>query len=362
MVRVAALIVVVLAALPAVLLPAGTAVCAEELKDNIYVVRSGDTLSGIAGRLLDDPKRWPEILKANPQVRDGNMIFPGDTLTIPLPELEPIAISTGSEEAPSEPYEPLPVAPPEAEEVAAEPEPAEPADLLVERVKPLPTISQATYRAAGYITTDLPETSIVASLDSKKSLVEGDEVIIGTSAEEGTAFTVVRPTQQVYHPHTGEYLGWVVRILGWAEVNCRNDRTSRAILSDTVDAVHVGDLIVPFDPEDVLEDNILRGKQPKFCLTEGAGGYIVASQEVKRSLGEGDIVFLDQGRQSGVEPGDQFVIYRKTVPEGINVIGQVQILKVGERTSTAFVINSMRAIEVPDAVQAWVPTEDSSGS
>ena len=47
---------------------------------NIYVVQPGDTMSGIAamfGVTLDD------LVKANPQIRDPNTIYPGQTVYIP---------------------------------------------------------------------------------------------------------------------------------------------------------------------------------------------------------------------------------------------------------------------------------------
>ena len=48
-----------------------------------YVVRHGDTLSGIAGRVFGDPKRWREIQKENPQVTNPNRIYPGQVLVVP---------------------------------------------------------------------------------------------------------------------------------------------------------------------------------------------------------------------------------------------------------------------------------------
>ncbi|MET0703926.1 MAG: LysM peptidoglycan-binding domain-containing protein [Mycobacterium sp.] len=49
-----------------------------------YVVRSGDTLSQIARRKLDDAARWPELFAANRTiVRNPNQIFPGMRLVLP---------------------------------------------------------------------------------------------------------------------------------------------------------------------------------------------------------------------------------------------------------------------------------------
>ena len=50
--------------------------------DKTFVVRRGDTLSGIAGQVFRDPSRWREIARAN-DVVDPRRIRPGDALRIP---------------------------------------------------------------------------------------------------------------------------------------------------------------------------------------------------------------------------------------------------------------------------------------
>lgn len=49
-----------------------------------YTVVRGDTLSGIARRYYGDPNLWPRIYNANrDQIRDPNLIYPGQRLCIP---------------------------------------------------------------------------------------------------------------------------------------------------------------------------------------------------------------------------------------------------------------------------------------
>lgn len=47
-----------------------------------YIVRRGDTLSGIAFSVYRDPAKWREIARAN-QIRDPRRIAPGTVLTVP---------------------------------------------------------------------------------------------------------------------------------------------------------------------------------------------------------------------------------------------------------------------------------------
>lgn len=47
-----------------------------------YVVVKGDTLWHITAKFYDDPFRWPDLWKINPQVDNPHLIYPGDTLQI----------------------------------------------------------------------------------------------------------------------------------------------------------------------------------------------------------------------------------------------------------------------------------------
>ena len=52
---------------------------------NVYVVQSGDTLSGIAEQLFGDANRWHEIFDLNGEiVSDPDRISPGQVLTLPI--------------------------------------------------------------------------------------------------------------------------------------------------------------------------------------------------------------------------------------------------------------------------------------
>ncbi|MFC1528588.1 LysM peptidoglycan-binding domain-containing protein [Candidatus Latescibacterota bacterium] len=47
-----------------------------------YVVKKGDTLWDIAIRLYGDPSKWITICEMNPEIKNPNMIYPGQTIII----------------------------------------------------------------------------------------------------------------------------------------------------------------------------------------------------------------------------------------------------------------------------------------
>lgn len=91
-----------LAILAALILLAGGALAASA-QDSCqlinYKVKSGDTLSAIAGKYLDNPKLWKELLKYN-NISDPNLIYPGDVIRIPSGEvLQKMAGAKNDDEA-----------------------------------------------------------------------------------------------------------------------------------------------------------------------------------------------------------------------------------------------------------------------
>lgn len=54
------------------------------MHDGGYVVKSGDTLSGIAAKVMGDAGAWRKLYEANKgKIKDPNLIFPGQNLVVP---------------------------------------------------------------------------------------------------------------------------------------------------------------------------------------------------------------------------------------------------------------------------------------
>ena len=350
-----------------------------------YVVRSGDTLSKISGRVFGDEKRWREILKDNPQITNANLIFPGDTLLVPVPETAApsggtgggLAARAGAEAGPSDAGSgsvrteivAAPAATSDQGAVGAVGAGSDPAaasgvgagtgveaganiaitvpEPSVERARSAALVNPALYRSAGYIANKLPAIAIVASQDDRILLGTNDAAIVNAPISPGTRFTLVRANRRIFHPLTGAYLGWLIRVLGTAEVTCRGERTSTVALRTTNDAVSVGDYLIPIDPSDVLEQDVLAGKvQPECIPAGGCDGVIVAFNEVWHTVGEQDLVYIDIGTAAGVTPGRRFTIYRQIAPEGRVPVGELQVLRAGVQTSTALITTSFQEVHV----------------
>jgi hypothetical protein len=94
-------------------------------------------------------------------------------------------------------------------------------------------------------------------------------------------------------------------------------------------------------------------------------GLIIATQEDRVSVSAGDTVILDQGQLQGVEAGDRYAVFQNghtsvhpftgrpiRVPRA--VIGELTVVRVYERTSTAQIRRSTREVNVGASIVLYV--------
>jgi LysM repeat protein len=324
-----------------------------------YVVRPGDTLSKIAARVFGDGGRWREILKENPQVTNANKIYPGDSLRVPVPTTAASAAGGASAAASAAPSIPEPAADRGAAgaEAGAGAAPGEEAawipELPVETVRSVEVVSPALYRSAGYVADNLPALAIVATEDERVLVATDDAAIVNAPLSPGSRFTVVRADRRIFHPQTGCCIGWLIRVLGTAEITCRGETTSTVVLRGMRDAASIGDYLVPIDTNDTLEENALPGKVRQQCIPPGPGDGVIVAFDEDHLMGiEQEFAYFDRGTASGVTPGRRFAIYRETGRGGLVHVGELQVLRAGESTATALITTSVQEVQVGDLLRA----------
>src|ERR1044071_1238443 len=74
-------------------------------KFEVRVVKAGDTLSAIAGEVLQNPRLWPQLWEQNEHIVNPHWIYPNDKILI-----RPVTLIT--EAAPPPAPEPEPTPPP----------------------------------------------------------------------------------------------------------------------------------------------------------------------------------------------------------------------------------------------------------
>ena len=178
----------------------------------------------------------------------------------------------------------------------------------------------------GFISAVPPRTDLQVVGGEKENEVQtfsqGDVVYLNQGRDNGVhpgaVFDILRPMGHVKHPFTKKFMGHFVRDLGRLRVLEAHAKTATAEVVLSCDSIELGDILRPY------ETNLGPAKEangPLARYSEGAGGLtgqIIMSPTYKEYLSANQVVFIDLGDRQGVQPGDQFTIYRKiTNREGI---------------------------------------------
>jgi len=294
-----------------------------------YVVKKGDTLWDISGDMLQDNFLWPKIWQANPQIKNPDLIYPGDRIIIPTKEeLRRLGL-------------PVKKVAPAVEK--APPVPEREARAMKEKPPVKYLLNKSLYIASGWISEDFPSIGkIVASPSDRIAFGSNDIVYLSLNREvtKGERFLIIRDIKKVRHPETGRTLGHQIRVPGILEVTGIKDNTPVAEIVDVFEEVQIGDGLMPYDD---MEPPVM----PETPRRPDINGYIVESRMNNRGISSGDIIYLDRGLNDGLQTGDIFNVFSSATTVTTE-IGLIQVVSLRASTSTAIVLKSRQEIGIGD--------------
>jgi len=380
----------------------------------VHTVIAGETLSGIAGQSMKDIKLWPQLWEQNEHIVNPHWIYPNDKILI----RRVTKISEATPPPPAAPPTPAPATVPGAS--PASPEPPRPPTRLA--IAPYPTqaaaappeiinlippknfseVKDSDLYCSGFIRAAVSNEMKVTTLANSDTAVlasTGNYIYVGKGTKDGVrvgaTYQVVRPTRRVDSPSRqadDKKLGTHYLEIAQIQVVLGQDSTSMARVTQSCEAVEVGDLVLPYTPAQLPA---LPSRRPFSPIMKASGqmpGKIVMTKAVLLNFGstfkgssrlagvgeshgslgdlergiagEDRVVYLDVGRSSGVKPGDLFIVYRdmdaaagtvsldgKKPEKRKTAIGELVILRVEDRASTALVTYSTDGISLGDSVE-----------
>lgn len=306
-----------------------------------HVVQKGDTLWDLSARYYRNAWGWPKMWSYNPQITNPHWIYPGDVIRI---------------------------VPPGGAAPAAAPAQA-PSDLPTSRIVGRARGGNGLFlRQNGFVEPgELARAGrIVGSKEEKIMLGTLDEAYVQYKADKpfqvGERYTIYKPTREVKHPVTGKLLGHMVEIFGEGEVRAVTDgKIARVALVDSINPIERGFLVGPLK----RQFKIVQPVKDKADLT----GVVVATLHPRELIGSENIVFLDRGKDDGVEVGNRFLVTRRG--DGYEpllnrkgplddrrfpreTIGEVVVVDLRDHLATGYVTYSTKEARVGDRVESRV--------
>ncbi len=316
-----------------------------------YIVEKGDTLWDLSARFLGNAYLWPQIWDQNKYISDAHWIWPGDPLI--LPKVSLVAGQAGTEGA-------VGIAEGAVEgESGAEGEAGAGA---VAGASLAPVTEETTLQCADYVVNSPEDDSLVLigseQGSEKVALAERDFVYLnkGSNAgvKAGEIYSIQHVAYPLRHPVSGKKLGTKIETSGWLTVILVEENSAIAVVEQSCADIHAGDYLRPFEKVNVP---LVVKRSVSTRLTPHSGKlnqYVVDIAGNATIAGEGQMVLLDAGSEAGVAPGNVFSVYRinyPTVPTPRNVVGEVTVVAVRDRTAVAKVTYSADALLVGDQVE-----------
>jgi LysM domain len=358
-----------------VLVTAGDKAAPEKTQGSHNVVK-GDTLWDISGKYLKNPFLWPEIWKQNPEIKNPDLIYPGDRVRIPgMPgEAEAGAAPATGEAVKPEGTTAVPEGKAGITEKGKSPFNEEPfVDIsqtllrvpeqkenkvisLNEANKPkIPVATLGDILEAGFISDDDDHVIAIAGspIDDKSLYTLEDLVYLpqGEKASPGDLFITTREEESVDNPATGWGMGSIIKVSGLLQVVDIKDGYPVCKVINSLTDIRKTDLVMRFNKPDMVYEPV-----PKNPALKGEWGYIVAGYDDEKLNTTLSTVYLDLGSDDGVKPGDRFIIKRvnntvaykepghyyvvNTTRDLPDVdVGEIQVISVRNKTATARVLN-----------------------
>jgi hypothetical protein len=252
-----------------------------------YVVKRGDTLWDISKVFLREPWYWPEIWYVNPQIQNPHLIYPGDVLKLVYVEGKPRLTIAERGGAGSKRLGP---------EVRREP--------LDQAITAIPYEVIAGFAGRPSLLTkeqvnDAPY--IVALRDEHVIGAPGNEIYARgiDNTETDTRFSIIHVEGKIKDPDTNDLLGYTGVYVGSSALSANGD-PAKLVLTETAREALQGDKLFP-ETNEVVTDFVPRSPTSDIDATVIA----VRSMTV---MGQYNIVALNRGTESGLEPGHVLAI------------------------------------------------------
>jgi hypothetical protein len=320
---------------------------ADELKlkpdhPDTYVVKKGDTLWDISNVFLQSPWHWPQIWHINPQVKDPNLIYPGDVLNLVYIDGKPqLVLKRGA--GGDVKLEPEVRSIPIARAIPAIPLEAVNAFLNHGRIVAPGVLEDAPYVLMG------KEGHIVTGA--------GDEIYgRGNFDPNNTSYGIFRKGETFVDPDTHEVLGVQALDIGQAKLLSADKDVATLALNRSTQEIRRGDRLLSEESR-AINANFFPSS-PKQDIK----GKLIAVEGGVSQIGAMNVVVINKGAREGIEEGNLLAIYKagEIVNDPVKNdavktpdfrAGLLMVFRVFDKVSYGLVLRAERPLRVQDSVR-----------
>ena len=305
-----------------------------------YTVAEGDTLWDIAGRFLHAPWQWPELWQTNPAIRNPNLIYPGDVLTLSDCQGDPCLSLSRQQRVVT----------------------LSPKMRTVPRREAIPPIDARIIRPflrdhrikEGDPAADAMA-YVVAGHQGRLISGAGDSLYVRGQVPRQADVGIYRPAD-TYTANDGTVLGTELIKIGEARyLRAEEDIAQLQVLS-AAQEIRNNDLVLPLEASRLDDDMVPRA--PRNALS----GTLIGVPGGVRFIGRLQVVTIDLGTLDGVQAGHVFQIAQQgevvsdprnqasiTLPS--EAAGTLMVFSPYDRVSYALVMEASQVVEVGDLVR-----------
>ena len=283
-----------------------------------YTVVKGDTLWDISARFLKEPWRWQEIWQVNPQIKNPHLIYPGDLVALTFQDGQPVLSLERAGEITS--GRNVKLSPTVRSYEKTEAIPPIPVDAIQQFLKWPLIFEEDEMDDWPYIVSSY-EGHLIASVNNTiyiRGLSDDVETNQYSIYRKGPAYVNLKKDKD----EEDEVLGYEAIYVGQAIMQKKGDPAS-AVITSVDREVLTGDRLIPNSDQKVNIE--FTPNSNKTALEGNILSVLTGISELGgvAQIGQYQVVVLNIGESSGVEPGNVFGIYQSNL-EVIDTIGPNQ--------------------------------------
>ncbi len=305
-----------------------------------YVVKKGDTLWDISNVFLKDPWRWPQLWHVNPQVKNPNLIYPGDTLNLVYINGQPqLVLNRGRDMKLSPEVRATPI------EHAIPAIPLEAINAFLSRGR---IVEPGVLEAAPYV---------LAGKDGHIVTGAGDEIYArGEFDPSSSSYGIFRKGEVFVDPETHEVLGIDALDIGLAKLLSSEKDVGTLALNRSTQEIRRSDRLLP------EEERRLTANFFPSAPMDDIHGQLLAVQGGVSQIGLMNVVVINKGAREGLEEGNLLAIYKagEVVADPVTNsavktpdfrAGLLMVFRVFDKVSYGLVLRAERPLKVTDLVR-----------